>query len=197
MAFHPRKGMQELINTNPMKGFYFLASISIIQSFLAISREMFLGFSLGFFLALSFIIVISPFIGALIFSIEAYLLRFVGNKWLNGTAPTSYIKACVAYSSLPSWINLIFVFVLLIGFPQYFFKGIYPSFLNNFQVFINNVAMLWGLIILIGGLAEAEKFTIGKAIGCFVLYVLMILLIVFSAVMLGIFIAGFFPQARI
>jgi hypothetical protein len=192
MGFYPRKTIREVVDTNPMFGFYILASLSVIQSYLLFSRSLFINFSFNFFISLGFVLLLSPFLGALFFSIQAYFLRYVGNKWLAGNATMPQIKACVAWSTLPSALNLLYTIFLLVIFPGYFFDSPFPTVFTNIQSLLTNGIMIWNIVLLIVTVSEVQQFTIGKTIGNFLLYLLLLFVIIFMFVLVLSTILGFF-----
>lgn len=166
----------------------FLAGI--VQAFdKAMSKNQGDNFSLLGLMA--FCIIFGGLFGWIGYYIYAALISATG-KWLKGRADTQSILRILAYSLFPT----VFILVLLIPQIAIYGNGMFQSdydtsdtgLINNivyFGLLLGSVALgIWSFVLSIIGIAEAQKFSIWKAllnlllpIFCFVAIILVIALL--------------------
>ena len=171
MWAEPRKTIRMIVDANPKKGFYVLAAITFFSDYLMSAGRYFATYSTQFFLTTLFMLILSPFLGALLFYIVGWVLKITGG-WLNGHAPAVNLRAVVAWANLPRIIVLFLAFVLLLFAPNYYFTPLVSGPVFLFIRFILFVTWIWQVVIFVVGISEVQRFSIGKAIGNYLLNLL-------------------------
>ena len=109
--------------------------------------------------------------GWLYFYIYAALLSWTG-KWLKGTGNTKSLFRMISYALIPSLLVL-FTFILriaLIGNAEFqrnmdvLDNEFLITSLFSFSLFVEIVTGIWSLAILVIGISEVQKLSIGKSI---------------------------------
>jgi len=109
--------------------------------------------------------------GWLYFYIYAALLSWTG-KWLKGTGNTKSLFRMISYALIPSLLVL-FTFILriaLIGNAEFqrnmdvLDNEFLITSLFSFSLFVEIVTGIWTLAILVIGISEVQKLSIGKSI---------------------------------
>jgi len=109
--------------------------------------------------------------GWLYFYIYAVLLSWTG-KWMKGVGTTKSLFRMISYALIPSLLVL-FTFILrivLIGNEEFqrnvdvFDSGFLITALFSFSLFVEIVTGVWTLVILVIGISEVQKLSIGKSI---------------------------------
>lgn len=109
--------------------------------------------------------------GWLYFYIYAALLSWTG-KWLKGIGNTKALFRMISYALIPSMVVL-FTFILrivLIGNEEFqgnvdvLNNGFLTTTLFSFSLFVELVIGVWTLVILVIGISEVQKLSIGKSI---------------------------------
>jgi hypothetical protein len=109
--------------------------------------------------------------GWLYFYIYAVLLSWTG-KWMKGVGTTKSLFRMISYALIPSLLVL-FTFILrivLIGNEEFqrnvdvFDSGFLIIALFSFSLFVEIVTGVWTLVILVIGISEVQKLSIGKSI---------------------------------
>jgi hypothetical protein len=131
-------------------------------------------------------------LGWVSYYIYSALLSWTG-KWLNGVGNTSSIYRMMAYAMIPSILGLVFLFLQIAVFGNDYFR----SNTDYLESSIEGSIVFWisftmemllsfaSLVLMVIGLSEVQKFSIGKAIANLLLpiafIVVPIVLIVFIA----------------
>ena len=110
-------------------------------------------------------------LGWISYYIYAALLSWTG-KWLNGAGNTSSIYRMMAYAMIPSIMALVFVFLQIAVYGQGYFKSntdfLESNIIRSIVFWISfSMEMLLSfasLVLMVIGLSEVQKFSIGKAI---------------------------------
>jgi len=126
-------------------------------------------------------IFIGGFFGWLGFYIYAIILRWTG-KWLNGKGDTDSILKVLAYGQIPSILVLLLIIAQIFLFGEDLFKSEmdpnkYNTLNANFLIIttiLQVLLVIWSSILVIIGLSEVQKFSIGKSILNFLLPVIII-----------------------
>ena len=109
--------------------------------------------------------------GWLYFYIYAVLLSWTG-KWMKGVGTTKSLFRMISYALIPSLLVL-FTFILrivLIGNEEFqrnvdvFDSGFLITALFSFSLFVEIVTGIWTLVVLVIGISEVQKLSIGKSI---------------------------------
>lgn len=134
-------------------------------------------------------IILGGLLGWIIYYVYAALVSWTG-KWLDGKGNTSSILRILAYAMLPTAIGLIFFI------PQLAINGIdlfkrdgdvtSTSWIFNViifgSIFLQGVLTIWTLVFCIVGIAEVQKFSLGKAILNILLPIIFLISIVLTFV---------------
>jgi hypothetical protein len=170
--FHPKRAIQAVVEKNPKKGFFWLASLYALQYTL---------FNIGFSMKspavtlLVIAIIIAPVLGILWFYAFGWLLHLSG-KWLKGGATQENLRASIAWSKVPVLINYVLWLVLVIANGSLFFDySPFLSFCNVLMILIS----LWTFVLLVGMVAQVQGFSIGRALGNCLLATLIFFVFVF------------------
>jgi hypothetical protein len=173
----------EKVLTSPIRAFQFINTYQyekhlhvllflagIVKSFdRAVEKN--LGEETSLWGVLAMAVIMGGLFGWISFYIYSFLISWTG-KWLNGVAKTDAVLRVFAYSTLPSSLGLV---VLLIQIAI-FGKGIFTSdailtdatTLSSIIVygtlFLQISLSVWSLVLLVIGIAEVQKFSIGYAI---------------------------------
>jgi hypothetical protein len=163
--------MRQLINTDIKRGFLILSAIyglplafNLIQSFAISAMVPFWALFAGAF-------VLCPFLGMIGISVASWLLECTG-RWIGGQGNFLQIRAAVSWSNVPSLVTIA-MWGLLLGlfgiqvfdreFAQTQFIG-YEAGVLFLVMLVELVISIWGFIILLNMLAEAQGFSIWKAL---------------------------------
>lgn len=129
--------------------------------------------------------------GWIAYYIYAAAISLTG-RWLNGKGNTKSILPILAYASIPVSITLLFYIPDFLIFGTENFKS--DTDISNFSIAANilfyctviatAILYIWTVVLTVIGVAEVQKFSIGKAI----LNILMPVLIIFVPLLLLIFI---------
>ena len=173
----------EKVLTSPVRAFQFIDTYQYekhlhVLLFLAGVVKSFdraVGKNLGDKTSLWGVIAMSVIVGGLFgwisFYIYSFLISWTG-KWLHGVAKTDAVLRVFAYSSLPSTLGLLVLLIQIILFGKAVFTsdGIDPdaSTLSGIIIygtlFLQISLSLWSLVLLVIGIAQVQKFSIGYAI---------------------------------
>lgn len=178
IATNPRKGFRELIKTNPMQGFY---AIAAIPALINIVVDLFVNSTtLTPVMVIKEVLAAAVLWGVTVLSliITAHILRIVGNKFLGGKAPVSHLKGLVA------WVHVVqipfFVILAFYNFDYLMMQPMSMSFIGAVLIIVPFITMVWEIIISVIGLAEIQHFSIGKAMGNYLLSILFIVVVGFA-----------------
>ena len=131
--------------------------------------------NLGDTMSLDRIIILSVILGGLFgwigFYIYAAFINWTGG-YLKGKGNTKSILAILAYSSIPSIVAMVLLIPEIIIYGVEIFKrdgdtlsgGIADNIIFYLSIFLEAGLGIWTLVLLVIGLAEVQKFSIGKAI---------------------------------
>lgn len=188
----PRRFFKFINDTKYEKYLYILLIFAgIVRAFdRASSKDM--GDDSSLFSILFSCVVFGGMLGWISYYIYAALLSWSG-KWLNGAGNTSSIYRMMAYAMIPSILGLVFLFLQIAVFGNDYFKSntdylesnIVGSIVFWISFSIEMLLSLASFVLMVIGLSEVQKFSIGKAIINLILpiafIVVPIMLIVFIA----------------
>lgn len=122
--------------------------------------------------------------GWISYYLYAALLSWTGKK-LGGNADTTAMFRVFAYSMIPSVIALIIFIPAILVFGNELFKSevVFEESLVKTITFWGTAILelilgIWGIVLLVIGISEAQKFSIGKSILNMILPIIGIILIV-------------------
>lgn len=179
--FHPRDTVRAILDTDPSRGvmlLYFLAGINY-----TITR----GYrpdTAGDLLVLRIIIGVLFFgaiWGAVSYCIAATILQ-VACGILGGRGDTEEVRVAVAWSSVPMLGNMAFWAVLIGMYGTEIFRASFGAAHGGEALVMvyaaNFILSVWSFVLLVAALAEAQEFSVLRALGALLLSALIILLIV-------------------
>ncbi|NGX56200.1 MAG: hypothetical protein K1060chlam5_00437 [Candidatus Anoxychlamydiales bacterium] len=187
----PSKTIKAIIEYNPKYGFFQLASIAFLQAFFFIVARKQVTLPINYFLSLVIAIIISPFIGAILFYINSFFIYITG-KWLKGRASFSHVLSSYAWSKIPLVIDLIMWFTLFIFIKDPRFFNYSSSISIIFIDIISITTAIWSLFLLISSLKTVQGFSTLRAIGNIILsflflFVILIVLFLFVLLLMSLF----------
>ncbi|WLR51567.1 Yip1 family protein [Bacillus tianshenii] len=176
----PRITLRRIFNSNPTKGLIPLAALVGIGSILgqASGREMTLSTLLA--LALFF----GPVVGVVLMYGGSWFTYLTG-KWLHGQATQQELRAAYAWTSLPNIaaIPIALTEISIFGTGGLVEVNIMQNALYLPFLLLEMVLLIWGIVLYVIGISEAQQFSIGKA--------LLNIFIAFFVLLLGLFILLF------
>jgi len=122
--------------------------------------------------------------GWLYFYIYAVLLSWTG-KWMKGVGTTKSLFRMISYALIPSLLVL-FTFILrivLIGNEEFqrnvdvFDSRYLITALFSFSLFVEIVTGIWTLVVLVIGISEVQKLSIGKSIVNLILPMVLLIMV--------------------
>lgn len=167
----PRKTIRSIINTDPKFRFWVLSAAYGLPILFNFAQNLSLSAAFPLWAILLASLVICSFVGAIGISIGAWLFKVTG-RWLGGKGTFNEIRSAVAWSNAPSivsvamWIALIAVFkeqVFVREFAEMTFIG-YQAGVVFLAFLIQTIVSIWGFIILLKTLGEAQKFSAWKGL---------------------------------
>ena len=163
MWTQPRHTVRSLLQIHPKYGVFPLAAIYALQSLLYFANYWSLGISFRFYAILITAIVASPIVGAIWLYVSSWVFYCTG-RWLSGKASAPQLRVAVAWSKIPTSINLLMWVALLIAHSDYVFildaGGPSSLFIN----FITLILGVWSLVLLIQSIREVQYFSIARAL---------------------------------
>ena len=159
----PRETIRNLLQTNLTYGIYWLAAVYSLQNFFYFSNYWSIGLSIPFYAILIAGIVLCPLLGVIWLYFSSWILYFTG-RWLEGKAPRLQLRTAIAWSKIPTSLNLVMWFILLVSQSEYVFilDGGGPSSL--FINFITASLGIWSLVLLVQCLREVQSFSVARSL---------------------------------
>lgn len=171
MWTQPRKTVRMIIEANPRFRFFILSAIYGFPMALNIAQNMSLGASIPLWAIIVGALIVCTVLGIIGISISTWLLHVTG-RWIGGKGNYLSIRAAVAWSNVPNIATILMWFVLMGMFGAMLFSkqfsdaqfvGVQAGVV--FIVFlVQVVASVWGFILLLQGLGEAQGFSVWKAL---------------------------------
>lgn len=163
MWIRPRSTLRVILQTNPRYGIFYLAAIYALYNFFYFANYWSVGISTRFYVILTLGIVLSPVLGLIWLYFSSWVLYFTG-KWLQGRAPMLHLRTALAWSKIPTVLNLLMWFALILAYPGYVFildaGGLSSLFVNIITLILG----IWSFILLIQAIREVQFFTTTRAV---------------------------------
>lgn len=159
----PRATIRALVHSKPSYGTFLLATIYALQSFFFYANWWSLGLHTHYYTLLSLGVLLSPLIGFIWLYFNAWLL-YVTGQLFRGQAPSASLRTALAWSNIPTSLNLLPWLIFLALDPSTAFiqdAGGTPSVFLNLISFI---LTFWSLILLIQCLRELQSFSILRSL---------------------------------
>ncbi len=160
----PRATIRHIVDTNPKRSFFWLASLYSLQSLLFLANYISLGLSYHFLWVILLVVVVSPLVGSIWIYFYGWLFHMTG-KWLGGKASLINVRAAFAWSKVPLLINLVMWIVLLVFTAGHAFIQFQSMPTLIFMNVVAVISGLWSIILLIQCLREIQNFSLGFALG--------------------------------
>jgi hypothetical protein len=177
MFVNPSKTIKAIIEYNPKYGFFQLASIFFLQSFFFTVARNSVNLPLNYFLSIILALVLSPFLGAVIFYINSYFLYITG-KLLKSNAKFSDVLASYAWSKIVVVIDLIMWLTLFVFIKDPKFFRYSSSVSIVFIDVISIATSIWSFCLLVQSLKVVSNFSTLKAIfNIFLAFLLLFIII--------------------
>ena len=163
MWSQPRTTIRAIVHNRPRYGVVYLAAIFALQSFFFYANWWSLGLNDHYYSFLLLGVFLSPLMGLIWLFFMGWVYRFTG-RWCGGRAPAVHLRAALAWSEIPTSLNILLWFVLIFLSPERAFiqaAGGQPSI---FIYFIHLILGIWSLILFIQCLRELQSFTIIRSI---------------------------------
>lgn len=174
----PRRTVQGIVDRDPEYLVLPLAMASGVSGALSKASEKNLGDQVGLPLLLgicTFVGVVSGLIGLFLFG---FLLRVAG-KWLGGTGSSEHLRTAIAWAAVPT------VVALLLWIPEFavFGRDLFSAYTPNIDAhpfallgfaLLEIVLGIWGLVILVKGVAQVHGFSAWRGLFTVVVAVLLI-----------------------
>lgn len=116
-------------------------------------------------------IIAGSIFGWISYYIYAALLSWTG-KWLNGEGNTGSLLRILSYAMIPTILSLLLLIPRIAVFGNAFFQndtdifgsGITAIIIFVFTLLIEIILGIWSLVLLVIGISEVQKLSIGKSI---------------------------------
>lgn len=170
MWVEPRQTIRQIVNINPRSGFFFLSSAYGFPIALNLAQSLSLAGGVPLWAIIVGAVLCCPFLGMIGISISSWLLKVTG-KWIGGEGTFLSVRAAVAWSNVPSFVNVLSWIALLAVFGSQSLRREFSDsqFLGYqsgvvFLVFlVQTVTSIWSFILLLRGLQEVQRFSIWRA----------------------------------
>lgn len=185
MWVRPRETIRAIIQFNPG---YLYPLLCLIYGF-PMALQIAQNFSLGDRFHVAAIVVVALIlaivVGAVMINIATALFFWTG-KWIGGIGTYQQIRAAVAWSNIPSVVNILIWFVNIAAFGSRIFRSdfIDTPFVGNELglIFMTSLVQLivavWAFIMILKALGEVQGFSAWKAL----LNIIIPLLVIFVGV---------------
>ena len=170
MWVRPRETIRQIVQVAPGYMYPLLCFIYGFPMTMQLAQNFSLGSRFPLVVILIGAVILAAILGALMINIGTALLSWTG-KWIGGTGTFQQIRAAVAWSNMPSVVNII-LWVINIGFfGSRIFRSdfIETPFVGNelslimLTAIIQLVIAVWAFIIILNALAEVQGFSAWKA----------------------------------
>jgi hypothetical protein len=178
--------IRAIIHTNPKFGFWILSGLFAIAIAFQLANFYSWGLNPSFLAIFIPILLLSPILGAIWLSIDAWILRTIG-WFLGGRASQWNVRSALAWSKLPYIISSIMWVVLTTSYQDTAFIQLATGASAVFIDLIFLIVFLWSMTLLTQAICEVQSFSLPKAL----LNVVLNLLISFSLIVLSAFIARY------
>ena len=185
----PRATIRQIVDTNPERNVVALAAAAgVLQTLLNAVSENY-GDQLGLIPILLFALVLAPIFGVIMLYVVAVLLRWTG-RWLGGVGTLRDLRAAIAWGSAPTVMGGVGMLVALLVAGHDLFSTVQPWLARNptlmmiagVGLMVQGVTAVWSFFTGIKCVAEVQEFSAWKALGNYVLVILILLAVVFAIV---------------
>jgi len=179
----PRLVFQFLNENYYDKNLYILMVLAGISSAFSRASDKNMGDDYSLLTVLAICIIFGGLLGWLSYYIYAALLSWTG-KWISGEGDTNSLLRMISYAMLPGIASLVLVVPEIAMFGNEIFQSnidIYSSGLLSAIVYfasstIRLILGIWVIVLLVVGISEVQKLSIGMSILNMILPILVIVL---------------------
>jgi len=164
MWISPKQTILTIVEENPSRGVYLLATFLALENFFFYANMWSLGLNAHFLALVVIGIAISPFLGYFWILIMGHVFYYTG-RWMKGAAPVEHLRAAVAWSKIPAiGILLSWMCILAIAPEEAFiYSGGGNPYVLIFNV-LNLIFAIWSIWILFEAIREVQQFSVGRTI---------------------------------
>jgi hypothetical protein len=164
----PRYVIRYLLRVEPDKYVLPLLVLMGVNNVVEKAAEDHTGDSVGIAGIILFALVGGPLAGIFSGYVCSGLLGFTG-RWLGGEAEGYQLRTVQAWASVPTICMLLLLPVELLFFGGELFSASQPTMQASEELVVEfalakGVLAVWSLVLFVGGLAEAQQFSVGKAL---------------------------------
>lgn len=135
----------------------------------AISKN--LGDNMSLIALIGICIVSGGLLGWVFYYIFAAMISWTGT-WLNGTGNTKSMLRVVAHSSIPAIVSMIFLIPEIVLYRNGNFQSTFDINTSETNLiiifysilFLKICLLIWSMVIMVAGISEVQKFSIGKSL---------------------------------
>lgn len=175
---NPRKTIREIVNIAPQRGLFLLAVIFGLQYLLNIAHTMSLGKSFSPAMLLIGALVLSWIVGFIWFYAFGACLYWTG-KLFKGQSKFFQLRASVAWASVPYILNILMWIVFLATSTFTIFVEYSQGFTFFFISCVTLITAIWSLILLIQCVKEVQDFSYWRAIGNYIVALILYFFLLF------------------
>ena len=185
----PRATIRQIVTTNPEHHVVALAAAAgVVQTLLNAVNEKY-GDEFGLLPILLFALVLAPIFGVVMLYVVAVLLRWTG-RWLGGVGTLRDLRAAIAWGSAPTVMGGVGMLVALLVAGHYLFSTVQPWLARNpvlmmiagVGLVVQGVTAMWSFFTGLKCVAEVQEFSAWKALGNYVLVIVIMIAVVFAIV---------------
>jgi len=178
----PRLVFKYLNDTRQDKFMYVLLFLAGIVNAFDKASTRHLGDKLPFIAVLVLCIVLGGLLGWISYYIYAALISWTG-KWLEGKGDTDSFLRMISHAMIPSIAILFLLIPRILIFGNEMFQSdasmyepeIWSMVIVHSVSFVEAILSIWSLALIVIGISEIQKFTIGKSILNMLLAILIII----------------------
>ncbi len=184
----PKMTIREIVAKNPNHRLVAFCFIYGLAWCLSMAQTLALGhyYSIVALLVASSLIAVP--IGYILISITTGFFWLAG-KVFGGSSPYESIRTVIAWSNVPTLLSLVIWVLLMIRYGSDIFITSTPDLnsaisIADIAVILQTIAGVWGLVIVVAGMAEVQKFSNWRAFGSLIIASALWLLLTFLAMYL-------------
>ena len=185
----PRATIRQIVVSNPDHHVVALAAAGgVLQTLTNAVGENY-GDRMGLIPILLIALLIAPIFGVVALYLTALLLRWTG-RWLGGVAPLGELRAAIAWGSAPMVMGGVGMLVALLVSGHDLFSTVQPWLVRHpklmmiagIGMMVQGVAALWSVVSAIKCVAEVQGFSAWRALGNYLLVILVVAAVAFVVV---------------
>lgn len=171
MWTEPKKTIRRVIDTNPNSKLWLLSIIYGLPMMFYYAQQASLGQNNHIPLILLVCVMGAVIFGYIGINIGAFFLYFTG-KWIGSKSSFKEVRASIAYANVTNIVSIAIWFLLMalvgnqvfmVDFPYAASVGAMSGIMSLIFI-VQFVVAIWSLVIFIGALAEAQRFSNFKAV---------------------------------